>query len=284
MSDSVNQEKLKQLRAPFPPSAISKLPKGGAMLDFVGHANVTDRLLNIDPLWNWEPFALDERGLPSLDYDAQGKPVGLWIRLTVCGVTRIGYGTCEARKNEPIKELIGDSLRNAAMRFGVALDLWAKGELESQHGEDAAPVNGNQPAPRPQRASQAPQRANNGSQSAAPRNDGSTQMTVPFGDDKGVPFADLDLRKLQYWHRATVDALDPNSPKYKAEYQAQNQKRLDHIADLMNASTPAAPTPAQMAARDAIPMTGALPREQLAAEFDGDDSDPFADDPPYPAN
>jgi hypothetical protein len=33
-----------------------------------------------------------------------------------------------------MKVLIGDALRNAAMRFGVALDLWARGsEDEKQH-------------------------------------------------------------------------------------------------------------------------------------------------------
>ena len=30
-----------------------------------------------------------------------------------------------------MKERIGDAIRNAAMRFGVALDLWSKEELES---------------------------------------------------------------------------------------------------------------------------------------------------------
>lgn len=166
----VNHDKLHKLREPFPASAISKLPKGGAMLDFVGHANVTDRLLNCDPEWTWEPVAFDERGLPALDYDAQGKPVGLWIRLTVCGVSRLGYGTCEARKNEPVKELIGDAIRNAAMRFGVALELWSKAELESAHDHAENPQsapshqNGHRQAPVPNRPAQqaaAPQNGNN---------------------------------------------------------------------------------------------------------------------------
>lgn len=37
-------------------------------------------------------------------------------------------GTCEDRKFEPEKELIGDLLRNGAMRFGIGLALWAKEE------------------------------------------------------------------------------------------------------------------------------------------------------------
>jgi len=107
------------LRKPFPKESIGKLPKGGAMLDYVGHAAVTDRLLTVDPEWSWEPFALDDHGLPALD-----RAGNLWIRLTVCGVTRIGVGD-----GKSAKECIGDAIRNAAMRFGVALDLWAKEDL-----------------------------------------------------------------------------------------------------------------------------------------------------------
>jgi hypothetical protein len=107
------------LRKPFPPESVGKLPKGGAMLDYVGHAAVTDRLLTVDPHWSWEPMALDEHGLPALD-----RAGNLWIKLTICGVTRIGVGD-----GKSAKECIGDAIRNAAMRFGVALDLWAKENL-----------------------------------------------------------------------------------------------------------------------------------------------------------
>jgi hypothetical protein len=107
------------LRRPFPPESVGQLPKGGVMLDYVGHAAVTDRLLTVDPDWTWEPFAIDPDGLPAPDREGN-----LWIRLTVCGVTRIGVGD-----GKNAKERIGDALRNAAMRFGVALDLWAKENL-----------------------------------------------------------------------------------------------------------------------------------------------------------
>lgn len=124
------------LREPFPAHQISKLPKGGVMLDYVGHAALTDRLLDADPNWNWEPLALGPDGLPALD--ANG---GLWIRLTVCGLTRLGYGHAGTKKGgDAIKELIGDALRNAAMRFGAALDLWHKGDLhKDEDAEDAEP-------------------------------------------------------------------------------------------------------------------------------------------------
>lgn len=93
-------------------------------LDYVGHAALTDRLLDADPHWFWEPMAFDPNGLPMRD--GYG---GLWIRLSVCGHSRIGYGHTDKTGGDAVKETIGDALRNAAMRFGAALDLWHKGEL-----------------------------------------------------------------------------------------------------------------------------------------------------------
>lgn len=153
-------EGLHLLRAPFPPNAISKLPKptkkqtdevradfkkgvrcqvcGGwhhpnvVHLDYVGHAALTDRLLDCDPAWNWEPVAVNDLGVPLTDENG-----GMWIRLTVCGVTRLGYGHPDGKKGgDAVKELIGDALRNAAMRFGAALDLWHKGVLHAEYEED----------------------------------------------------------------------------------------------------------------------------------------------------
>ncbi len=144
---TITPEQAAALRKPFPTEVLGTLPQpykkdspkgncgecGGyhglpAMhLDFVGHAATTDRLLQVDPGWNWEPFATDANGLPMID--ARGN---LWIRLTVCGITRIGVGD-----GKSLKELIGDAIRNAAMRFGVALDLWSKDDLEQTSGEGA---------------------------------------------------------------------------------------------------------------------------------------------------
>ena len=131
----------KELRKPFPAGTVGKLPKpykkdspkgkcnecGGyhglpaVHLDYVGHAAITDRLNTVDPTWTWEPAALDPQGSPALDREGN-----LWIKLTVGGVTRLGVGD-----GSNMKERIGDALRNAAMRFGVALDLWTEDELES---------------------------------------------------------------------------------------------------------------------------------------------------------
>lgn len=112
-------EKATALRKPFPPESVGKLPKGGVMLDYVGHAAVTDRLLTVDPEWSWEPMAVDQFGSPQCDREGN-----LWIKLTICGVTRLGVGD-----GKNMKERVGDAIRNAAMRFGVALDLWAKENL-----------------------------------------------------------------------------------------------------------------------------------------------------------
>ena len=119
-----------KLRKAFPPESVGKLPKGGRSVDFVGHAAVTDRLNNAagPENWDYEFMSTDDYGLPRTD--SKGN---LWIVLKVRDgkdgdwVKRPGYGD----GSTSMKELIGDALRNAAMRFGVALDLWSKEELES---------------------------------------------------------------------------------------------------------------------------------------------------------
>jgi hypothetical protein len=78
-------------------------------------------------------------GLPA--FDGSG---GLWIKLTVCGVARLGYGHAAAKQGvDPgarEKEVIGDALRNAAMRFGAALDLWHKGDLHASDDGESEPA------------------------------------------------------------------------------------------------------------------------------------------------
>lgn len=100
-------------------------------LEYVGHAALTKRLLDTDIGWEWNPLALDAKGLPL--FDEKG---GLWIKLTVCGMTRLGYGQAVDNQYAEIgsrtKELIGDALRNAGMRFGMALELWHKGDFDDE--------------------------------------------------------------------------------------------------------------------------------------------------------
>lgn len=167
---------LDKLREQFPENQISKLPKPTKKqtddvradykkgircaicgswhhpdvihLDYVGHAAATDRLLDTDIEWTWEPLAVDQRGLPAFDEGG-----GLWIKLIVCGVTRLGYGSADGKSGgDAKKEIIGDAIRNAGMRFGMALDLWHKGDLHidsSDAGDDnVAKGDGSGIAPR----------------------------------------------------------------------------------------------------------------------------------------
>lgn len=132
-------DQLKKLREPFPANQIGKLPKGGITLDFVGHGYLTARLLDVDPLWTWEPLALDPLGLPA--FDEYG---GLWIKLTVCGMTRLGYGDAGGKKGpSAVKEAIGDAIRNAGMRFGAALELWCKGDPDAPPPPDPREAEAN---------------------------------------------------------------------------------------------------------------------------------------------
>lgn len=148
---------LARLREPFPAHQVLKLPKptrkenpkgkcnecGGYHglpanhLDYVGHAAITDRLLDVDPCWACRIISVDETGSPKLDkYD------GLWIELTVLGVSRMGYGFPTSRDGgDGIKEAYGDALRNAGMRFGMGLELWHKGDLHGSGNLDPALVD-----------------------------------------------------------------------------------------------------------------------------------------------
>ena len=183
VAHTATDTRLAALRSAFPEEAIGKLPRSTCRacsdsqrkrcdnhawvaqcpmcgnnhssatmhIDYVGHADVTARLLEVDPTWTWDFAATSPEGIPWIDTNG-----GLWIRLTVLGVTRLGYGDPGKNKGRPegTKEAIGDALRNAAMRFGVALDLWAKGDREWAHTEkgDAIDAHPDQAQPRQETA------------------------------------------------------------------------------------------------------------------------------------
>ena len=122
-------------------------------LDYIGHAGITDRLNQVDPQWTWEPMGFTPAGTPLMSDS------GMWGRMTVLGVTRIGFGD-PGRNSGPnaVKETIGDFIRNAAMRFGVGTYLWSKSEsaLAKKRGEEGhdepaqqAPPRDTPPASRP---------------------------------------------------------------------------------------------------------------------------------------
>lgn len=119
------------------PRIVGKLPKGGIQLDFVGHADVTKMLLEIDESWTWEPVAFDADGLPAYRVENGLAHMAGW--LTVHGVRRLGIGSVAHNKPDLLKELASDFIRNAAMRFGICLSLWTKQEWDDVSSPAPAP-------------------------------------------------------------------------------------------------------------------------------------------------
>lgn len=114
----MNEEQAKALRAEFPEGEIGKLPRitcgdcrkapGKACsshekgkcaacnnyitsahihLDYVGHAELTDRLLSVDPEWTWEPAAWSDDGSPMIGHH-NGNLV-MWGRLTIAEIDKL---------------------------------------------------------------------------------------------------------------------------------------------------------------------------------------------------
>jgi hypothetical protein len=126
----------KSLREPFPDSLIGHIPasRGRPELDYVGHAAVTDRLNTHVPEATW---TVDREFVHNGQY---------WIlgTMTIGEVSRPEYGD-----GKDPKEAIGNFIRRAAMRFGVAIDLWSREELEdgSESGEPSSPAGEGEPSP-----------------------------------------------------------------------------------------------------------------------------------------
>ncbi len=131
------------------PKIVGKLPKGGTQLDFVGHADITRILIEIDPLWWWEPCGW-VNGRPAIH--VENGMATMWAYMYVHDKPMLGVGSVRADKQELDKELVGDFLRNAAMRFGISLALWTKNEWEDLSGHAPAPqksIPARKPAPKP---------------------------------------------------------------------------------------------------------------------------------------
>lgn len=162
-------------------------------IDYVGHAVATDRLLSVDPFWTWEPFAYDVDGLPAFDRSG-----GLWVKLTIAGVMRPGYG--DQTNGKGVKEVIGDAIRNGAMRFGVALDLWSKEDLAKERGdqEEAADAA----APARTRAQEPTSAAGKGSASAGT---GGAQTAAQSPDERAITQA----QRGRVWGIARDNGLEP---------------------------------------------------------------------------
>ena len=120
------------------PKIVSKLPKGGTTLDFVGHADITRILIEIDPHWEIEPARMDSNGLPAVVVTGNMVQAGFWMNLL--GQYRYCVGSVEERKADRYKELLSDAIRNGAMRFGISLSLWTKAEWEDLGAAPVKPV------------------------------------------------------------------------------------------------------------------------------------------------
>lgn len=216
MSDTtMTAEQATALREPFSPSLVGKLPRitcpacskaqgrccnehskkkcaecdnwiteRHIHLDYVGHGAVTHRLLEVDAEWNWEPLGADPAGMPAFVESRAGNPIGLWIKLTVGGVTRLGFGSCPDDQKDPEKVLIGDALRNAAMRFGVALDLWVKGHAEDDERSTATAVRS-----------------------------GPARRTEPGPDERGLSAKDVGILSASVFAEAAAEAPEGQRTK-----------------------------------------------------------------------
>jgi hypothetical protein len=116
-----------------PEELIAQLPRAGVKLSYVGHADVNRTLTEIDPGWSWEPLAFTD-GVPYIHW--RDKAAVLWGRLTLLGKPVICVGSCDPTKADVEKELVGDLIRNGAMRHNVYGALWSKAERDGTPERD----------------------------------------------------------------------------------------------------------------------------------------------------
>jgi hypothetical protein len=139
-------------------------------LSFVGHANLTERLLKVDPLWSWRPMARDvdpdvlkaaiatgdvsiirmvidssPPHLTEMKNASGGIEHGMWMEVIIHDengeeIVMPGFGDAIGKpwNGNAVKEIIGDGLRNATYRKGAALALWKRQERERAAKENRA--------------------------------------------------------------------------------------------------------------------------------------------------
>jgi len=166
----------KVLERPFPPEKVKqKRGQGNRQMSYISHGLVTERLNDADQ--NWE-----SRTMATHIYTgADGMPhcAGVEIELTVDGVSRVEAGGPQRQDGfaNEIKNSYSDALKRAAMRFGVALEMW-ESLLDAEGDEDYADP---MPPERPQRPQDAP--------SGAPRYQAARAPDRPASGPQDAPQA-----------------------------------------------------------------------------------------------
>jgi hypothetical protein len=190
------------------PAIVSRMPKGGTQLDYVGHADITLALIEIDPMWSWAPAAIDPAtGGPVIT--KAGNRLVMWGTMTVHGKALMCVGTCEERKADPEKELVGDLIRNGAMRFGIATALWSKSE-RAEMGQAATP------APKPK---------------AAPKADANAPTQEQFAK-LNVLFGELGFDTREDKHQFVVDTIGRDITSAKDCTKAEVSRCIEALVAL----------------------------------------------------
>ena len=158
MSEELNTQLLRAVLDEYAtpdPKIVGTIPRNGINLAYVSHADITKILIEIDPLWSWQPVEW-VNGRPAIN--VENGTATMWGTLTLLGKSMIGVGSVRADKQDHEKELVGDFLRNASMRFGIALSLWSKQDwsdnttitslpaAQARRAEEAKPYVQNHPA------------------------------------------------------------------------------------------------------------------------------------------
>lgn len=189
------------------PRIVGKLPKGGMQLDFVGHADVTKMLIEIDPMWSWEPVAFDADGLPAYRVENGLAHMAGW--LTIHGVRRLGIGSVAHNKPDLLKELASDFIRNAAMRFGICLSLWTKQEWDDVSAPTPTPAPKSEP--KKSRGMAEVEQPKNTPRVLTPLSTEQVEQFVKACDDKGVDpktvAANAGIPETQQWMESHLPAL-----------------------------------------------------------------------------
>lgn len=255
MAGATKSEARDILSKPFPPEKVKqKRGQGNRTMSYISHGLVTERLNEADPGWSSE--VLTEH----IYKDANGLPhcAGVTIKLTVNGVTRVEAGGPQRQDGftNEIKNAYSDALKRAAMRFGVALEMW-ESLLDAEGDED---YDEGHAAPTP--IQQAPQRQS--PQNAALRPVNRAQEGNGGQRPQAGPGPISDQQKKFLW-RLTQD-MGWNEHNLRAFVAEQFQ--VEHVGDLSKQQA--------SALIDMLKMELDGPREQ--DRFPGM---PPADEPPY---